>query len=140
VAYTLLLKTSDTGFCLPGTIKIDRATGKYAGAIQIGERKNDLIFIEIEPGEYLRFVMRDHEGVLISYTFRPNPDAPKFPESVCGYVTWWVGELFDGRRIAPASCVLSRTPIMSSSEPKPAPMPVMRSAVLPDMPQPVSMF
>ena len=140
MAFTLLLKTSDTDCHLQGTIRLDRATGRYTGVIQTPGQKDELILIEIEPGDRLSFVKRDPQGALISYKFRPNADAPEFPESLRGYVTWWVGDFYDGARVSAASCVLSRTPIMSSTEPKPAPMPVTRCAVLPDMPQPVSLM
>jgi len=140
VAYTLLLQISDTSCHLQGTIKIDRATGKYAGAFQTEEGKHDLKFIEIAPGERLRFVKHDPQGGLVSYEFRPDPETPVFPEGMRDSLTWWVGQSYDGQRLANARCVLSRGPVATDAVPKSAPAPVTRCAVLDPHPHSVPLM
>ena len=145
MAYTFQLRTPDTEGRFGGSIKTDRATSKLFGWITPEGGKIELPFvtIELDIGERFTFVTKTAEGELVSYTFRPNPDGPKFPKELSHYYTWWVGECYDGKRTYVAHCVLSLLP---ASYDEPATKPVSRPpprrtgcATLPETPQPVSM-
>lgn len=140
MAYTFLLQTSEIGCLDAGTIKFDSRTGKYVGAIHKPAGKDKLSFIEIEIGSRLTFIQRNPAGEHVTFTFRPDPECPEFPESVREVLTWWIGESYDGIRVVPARCVLSLSPPMMG-EPVPQPArSTSRCAVLDPMPHAVSLL
>lgn len=134
--YSFLLKTPDADCFLTGRFRMDPASSELVGTIDLPEGTVKLSDITIVPGKSLSFDMRIGDK-LVRHSFRPDPDAPRLPESTRELYTWWTGDCVDGSRRGSATCVLGQSATPSH---KPAPKPTTRCAVLPATPQPVSIW